>query len=96
MARSCPNGKCRAIHEDHVGQCPNCGAPMSRTPDVVMDVNTHLYQLRSNAGMSSYGGQAGRERRGDEPNYPDTQRVMETAREVVAGLMGVPDGDPQV
>jgi hypothetical protein len=90
--RTCPNGKCRKIHDDAVGQCPGCGAPMSRTPDAVMDVNTHLYGLRANAGTANYAGGGGRERRGDEPMYPDTLKVMDTARDVVAELMGGTDG----
>lgn len=94
--RTCPNGKCRAIHEDHVGQCPTCGAPMNRAPDVVMDPNTHLYGLRANAGQQSYGGMSGMERRGDEPYYPDTRAVMETAREVLGDLMGVSGDDSDV
>lgn len=94
--RTCPNGKCRRQHEDHVGQCPDCGSPMNRTPDVVMDVNTHLFSMRMNAGQAHYGGGPGRVP-SSEPFYPDTRAVMETARDVVADLMGeMPDGDPDV
>ena len=89
--RTCPNGKCRKLHQDDVNQCPDCGAPMSREPDVVMDVNTHLYGLRANAGVPFYSGMGGVVRAGPEPFYDDTRKVMDTARDVVAELMGVPD-----
>ena len=89
--RTCPNGKCRKIHDDSVGQCPDCGAPMNRAPDVVMDVNTHLYGMRANAGTAHYAGGEGRLRSGDEPTYADTLKVKEVALELVAELMGEAD-----
>lgn len=63
-----------------MGQCPECGASMSRKPDVVEDVNTHLYRMRMNAGTAYYSGGQGGVRPGSEPMYKDTQAVMEVAR----------------
>ena len=64
---------------------------MSRTPDAVMDVNTHLYGMRANAGVAHYAGGEGRVRPGDEPVYADTLKVKEVALDIVAELMGEPD-----
>lgn len=37
------------LHEDSVGQCPECGANMSRTPDAPKDPNMELYAMRDRA-----------------------------------------------
>lgn len=47
--RTCPNGACRLIHEDSVGQCPECGASMARKPDEPRDPNMALYAARDRA-----------------------------------------------
>lgn len=83
--RVCPNSRCKLIHDDEVGQCPGCGANMSRSPDraAVMDPNAHLFSLRANAGIPSVQGQAGQMRQGAEPVYQDTRAIAEAAREIV-------------
>ena len=88
--RTCPNARCRLIHDDHIGQCPGCGANMSRSPDKVeMDVNTHLFGLRANAGIVQVQGQAGQMRQGVEPNYPNSREIADAAREIVlSDLLG--------
>lgn len=59
---------------------------MSRKPDAVMDVNTHLYNLRANVAPVHYGGERGGMRTGPEPTYRDTAAVKEVALEVVNQL----------
>lgn len=83
LLRTCPNGKCKHIWPDEVGQCTNCGAPMSRTPDAPPDVNAHLYGMRANAGTPNYSGGQGKLRPGSEPVYADTRAVADVAREIV-------------
>lgn len=78
--RTCPNGRCRACHPDEVGQCPDCGAPMSRTPDAVVDPDAHLDRLRMQAlSQSSLDKRVfGRGEVNETNHNPD---VFDTARE---------------
>lgn len=86
--RTCPNNRCRLQNEDSVNQCPGCGAPMNRAPDVPADPNAHLYALRANAGMTRNSGEGGGVRRGSEPMYADTIAVKAVALELITAMGG--------
>ena len=82
--RSCPN--CRLMQADGIGQCPECGAPMSRQPNAPQDPNAHLYGMRANAGAPAMVGNNGGLRPGSEPNYKDTAAVKAVALEVIGSF----------
>ena len=86
--KTCPNAKCKLMNDDAVGQCPGCGAPMSRAADAApqMTPNSHLYQMRADAGMAAPVGQTGGLRPGSEPMYKDTAAVKAVALEVIGGF----------
>lgn len=86
--RTCPNLRCRMLHDDSVNQCPECGAPMAREADKPQDPNAHLAWLKANAGMKSPVGAGGGVRSGSEPNYADTAAVKEVALQVLGGMNG--------
>lgn len=91
--RTCPNSRCRLVHDDSVGMCPECGAPMGRTPDLAHDPNMALYAQRDVAMR-----EAALERRlssrrsrgaGAEFDTGAPAPVLEDAREIGDAILGL-------